>query len=86
MAHPIQHFSCIHTTQLLDCLHMKDWAKRKKVHAAICAKKAGSITNLGSRECQVEHREVIIYCISTHTMEDSSVSGSFTVSFLVFLQ
>lgn len=45
----------------------------EKVHAAICVKKAGSITNLGSREGQVEHGEVIIYCASTHIMEHGSV-------------
>jgi len=35
-------------------------------------KKAGSITNLRSREGQVEHGEVTIYCTSIHTMESSS--------------
>lgn len=45
---------------------------------ATCLKKRGSITNLGSREGQVEHAEVIIYCTSTRVMKDSSLCrGSF---------
>lgn len=38
VAHPIQHFSCIHTTQLLDCLHIKDGAKRKSACSNMCNK------------------------------------------------
>lgn len=66
------------TTQWPDCLYTKDWGREreKKVHAAICVKKAGSITNLASREGQVQHGEVIIYCTSTRIMEDSSVCGA----------
>lgn len=43
------------------------------VHAAICLKEGGgSISNFGSKEGQLKHGEVIIYCSSTPVMEDSS--------------
>lgn len=59
------------TTQWLDCLHIKEW-NWGRMRIATCIKKGGSITNLESREGQVEHGEVIIYCTSTHVMKDSS--------------
>lgn len=56
-AHPVQHFSCNGLRRnRWDCVYTKDRARRQKaVHAAICLKKAGSITNQGSREGQDEH-------------------------------
>lgn len=45
---------------------------RLKVHAAICLKEGGSISNFRSKEGQLKHREVIIYCTSTRVMKDSS--------------
>lgn len=41
------------------------------MYGAICVKRAGSISNLGSRGGQTEHWEVIIHCTSTRLMEDS---------------
>ena len=67
-----------------DTTQWLDWGLRKRlgregkkaVYAAICVKKAGSITNLGSREGQDEHGVVIIHCTSTRVMEEDSVCGA----------
>lgn len=63
-------FSIFHATRYQT---MATLGRGGKVHVAICLKKGGSITNLRSREGQVEHGEVIIYCTSTHVMKDSSL-------------
>lgn len=49
------------------------------MHAAICVKEGGSISNFRSKEGQLKHGEVIIYCSSTRVMKDSSrVREAFT--------
>lgn len=40
------------------------------VHAAICLKEGGSISNFRSKEGQLKHGEVIIYWRSTRVMKD----------------
>lgn len=49
------------------------------MHAAICLKEGGSISNFRSKEGQLKHGEVIIYCSSTRVMKDSSRQGSFHI-------
>lgn len=53
------------------------------VHAAICLKEGGSISNFRSKEGQLKHGEVIIYCSSTRVMKDSSrIREAFTSAVL----
>lgn len=54
------------------------------VHAAICLKEGGSISNFRSKEGQLKHGEVIIYCSSTRVMKDSSrIREAFTSAVLL---
>ena len=49
-----------HRKWLCSDSEVKKEKRREKVLLAICLKKTGSITNLGNREGQVQHCEVII--------------------------